>query len=170
MYQVGDLVVYGVHGVCRISAFQERMVDHVKRQYMVLEPTNREGSQYLIPTHNPVAMNKISCLLNKQELETLVTSRKIRTENWIADENKRKQFYRDMSGSGSRESMLQTLYTLYCHRERQHAMGKKLHICDENFLHDAEKVLSGEIEAVLGVSAPEALNYLRKMLVAQVEA
>ena len=42
--------------------------------------------------------------------------------------------------------------------------GKEVHICDENFLHDAEKILAGEIQAVLGYTNAEALEYLASRL------
>ena len=101
---------------------------------------------------------------SKEEWENLLASPAVHTSNWIADENKRKQSYRELAGSGCRETLLQTIYSIYAHRTAQKALGKRLHMCDENFLHDAEKMLSSEIEAVLGLSAPEALDYLRTSL------
>ena len=160
MYQVGQLVVYGIHGVCRISQIQDRVVDRVSRRYLVLEPVNRSGSQYFVPMHNPAAMQKLSPLLSPEELTALLSSERVRTDCWIVDENRRKQFYRELSGSGSREKLAQTVYNLYLHRKRQKSCGKRLHICDENFLHDAEKILAGEIQAVLGYTNAEALEYL----------
>ena len=160
MYQVGQLVVYGIHAVCGISQIQDRVVDRVSRRYLVLEPVNRSGSQYFVPMHNPAAMQKLSPLLSPEELTALLSSESVRTDCWIVDENRRKQFYRELSGSGSREKLAQTVYNLYLHRQRQKSCGKRLHICDENFLHDAEKILAGEIQAVLGYTNAEALEYL----------
>ena len=164
MFQQGELAIYGVHGVCRVTEIQERIVNRVKQQYLVLEPVGRGGSQYLVPMHNAAAMSKLSRLASREELEALLVSPTVRSSNWIPDENKRKQSYRDLTCSGSRESLLQTVYTLYAHRTAQKAIGKRLHMCDENFLHDAERILSSEIETVLGLSTPEALSYLRTSL------
>lgn len=164
MFQLGQLVVYGFHGVCRVSDIQDRVVDRVKRQYLVLEPTRRGGGQFLVPMHNAAAMGKISGLLSQQEIEELLASEAVHTFNWIPDENRRKQRYRELTGACSRVNLAQTLYSLYVHRQRQGTVGKKLHICDDNLLHDAEKILSGEIEAVLGYSSTDALEYLRRQL------
>jgi len=34
MYQMGEFVVYGVHGVCLVSQIQERRVDRMTQQYL----------------------------------------------------------------------------------------------------------------------------------------
>lgn len=164
MFQLDELVVYGVHGVCRIKEVQERVVNKAAQQYLVLEPVGKCDSQYMVPTQNAAAMSKLKKLITKEEWEALLSSPDVHTSNWIADENKRKQSYRDITGSGTREALLQTVYTLYAHRDNQKAVGKRLHMCDENFLHDAEKMLSSEIETVLGISGADALDYLRTSL------
>lgn len=164
MFQLGELVVYGVHGVCRVSQIQEQVVDRVPRQYLVLEPVSKGGSQYMVPMHNAVAMSKLTQLLSPKELEELFQNDAVYKSNWIPDENRRKQFYREQSGAVDRQTLMQTIHTLYTHRDGLREQGKKLHVCDENFLHDAEKVLSGEIAAVLSLNAQEALQYLRNHL------
>lgn len=164
MFQVDELVVYGVHGVCRVKETQEHVVNKVRQQYLVLESTGKSGSQFMVPIQNTAAMSRLTALISKEEWENLLASPAVHTSNWIADENRRKQSYRELAGSGCRETLLQTIYSIYAHRTAQKALGKRLHMCDENFLHDAEKMLSSEIEAVLGLSAPEALDYLRTSL------
>lgn len=164
MFQLGELVVYGVHGVCRVKEVQERMVNKVTQQYLVLEPVGKKGSQYMVPMQNEAAMSRVSGLISKEEWEALLASPKVHTSCWIPDENKRKQSYRELNGAGTREGLLQTLYSIYAHRAAQKAAGRRLHMCDENFLHDAEKILSGELEAVFSLSGPEALSYLRTSL------
>ena len=42
MFQLGELVVYGIHGVCRVKEVQERMVNRVSQQYLVLEPVGKQ--------------------------------------------------------------------------------------------------------------------------------
>ena len=164
MFQLGELVVYGIHGVCRVKEVQERMVNRVSRQYLVLEPVGKQGSQYMVPMQNEVAMSRVSGLISKEAWEALLASPKVHTVFWIQDENKRKQSYRELTGSGTRETLLQTVYSIYAHRSAQKAAGRRLHMCDENFLHDVEKILAGELEAVMGITGPEALTLLRTSL------
>ena len=58
MYQAGDRVLYGMHGVCCVKAAEERVLDGTKRLFLVLEPEGQTGCQYLVPTHNAAAMAK----------------------------------------------------------------------------------------------------------------
>ena len=164
MYQTGDKVVYGMHGVCVVADLEEREVDHRRVVYMILEPLGQQGSRYMVPTHNAAAMAKVKPMLNRDALESLLESETIREDAWILDENKRKQCYRELITSGDRQKLIQMVNSLYRHRRTQIASGKKIHICDENFLRDAEKQLAGEISVVLNMESTEALQYLRKKL------
>ena len=99
MYQVSQLVVYGVHGVCRITHMEERRVDRQMVNYFVLEPLSQPGSQYLIPCGNPAALAKMRPLLEKQQLLALLRG-DLNEEPWIPNENLRKQYYRQILNSG----------------------------------------------------------------------
>ena len=162
MYQIGDQVVYGIHGVCRVVDQEERVVDRKKVVYMALEPMEQEGSRYLIPTHNPVAMSKVKPMLTNEELTALLESKEALEDNWIRDENQRKQTYRELISSGDRVRLMQMVRTLYRHKAEQLTAGRKVHICDDNFLRDAEKLLCSEIAAVSGITLEEAKLLLRK--------
>lgn len=164
MYQVGDQVVYGIHGVCRVVDLEERVIDRKRVSYLALEPVGQDGSRYLVPTHNQVAMAKIRKMLSPEELKHLLASDEIRVDGWIRDENQRKQVYREKISSGDRAVLMQLICTLYRHKAEQLAAGKKVHQCDENFLRDAEKLLAGEIAIVMEMEFPQALSFLREQL------
>lgn len=164
MYQVGDRVLYGIHGVCCVKKAEERMLDGTRRLFLVLEPEGQDGCQYLIPTHNAAAMAKLRPLLTKQALQLLLSSDQVRKSEWITDENRRKSTYRELIAGGDTAVLLQMIYSLYRHQIEQSQQGKKFHQCDENFLRDAEKQLAGEISVVLDMESTEALQYLRRKL------
>ena len=164
MVQAGDLVVYGMHGVCRVVEEEKRVIDRKTVTYLVLEPVGQTGSRYLVPTHNASAMAKIRPMLTKQTLEGLITGEEAKADAWIPDEGQRKQVYRELIGSGDRVRLLQMVRTLYRHKKAQTAAGKKVHLCDDNFLRDAEKLLASEISVVLEMDADQAKQYLRAKL------
>lgn len=164
MYKTGDQVVYGIHGVCRVAAEESRVVDRKKVTYLVLEPVGQEGSRYLVPTHNAAAMGKLRSMLSPNELQELLASQEIRTDGWIRDENLRKQTYRELISSGDRASLMKMIHTLYNHKTAQSAAGKKVHLCDENFLRDAEKLLASEVSIVLGLEPEQARKYIKEHL------
>lgn len=164
MYQVGEKVVYGSHGVCCVVGQEERVIDKRNVTYLALEPVGQGGSRFLVPTHNAVAMGKLRHMLQREELDVLLSSAEIRTDGWIKDENQRKQTYRELIGSGDRQKLLNMVYTLYRHKAAQSAAGKKVHLCDENFLRDAEKLLVSEISMVLDLAPEQAKEYIRSQL------
>ena len=164
MYQVGELVVYGMHGVCRVVSEEERLVDKKRLHYLALEPLSNGNSRFLVPTQNAAVMAKIQPILSKEELETMITSEDVKTGRWIQEENQRKQAYRELIGSGDRKKLMRMVHTLYRHKADQTAAGKKNHLCDENFLHDAEKLLIGEISIVLHLEPEQARAYIHKNL------
>ena len=164
MYRAGDRVLYGIHGVCVITQEEKKIVDRKMVTYLVLEPLGHTGSRYLVPTHNTNAMEKIRPILSREEMECLLASPEIRQDSWIPDEGGRKQHYRELLGSGDRERLLRMLYTVYGHKQRQLSAGRKFHMCDENFLRDAEKILAGEISAVMQLEPDRAKVFIREHL------
>ena len=167
MYQLGDKVVYGSHGVCCVAGQEERLVDKRTVTFLALEPVGQGGSRFLVPTHNAVAMSKLRHMLKPEELDALLQSEGIRADVWIRDENQRKQSYREMISGGDRQKLLAMIHTLYRHKAAQQAVGKRVHLCDENFLRDAEKLLISEIAIVLDMEPDQAKQYLRAKLKAE---
>ena len=167
MYQIGDQVVYGIHGVCNIVEQEKRVVDRKTVTYLVLEPVGQDGSRYLVPTHNQAAMGKLRPMLSPAELENLLHSSEIREDGWIREENLRKAAYKELITSGDRAGLLKMIYSLYNHKKNQMASGKKVHLADDNFLRDAEKLLASEISVVMNLPADEARAYLRKEMKAE---
>ena len=164
MYQVGEYVVYGVQGVCRVLGTEKQLVNRKRTEFLVLEPLARGESKFYLPTQNPTAMGKIQPILARQQMEQLLASLEIRQGCWIREENLRKQHYRNLLTSGDRTLLLQMLAAVYQHRDEQDAAGKKFHQCDDNFMRDAEKLLCSEISLVMEMEVTQARDYLRTHL------
>ena len=160
MYEVGQKVVYGIHGVCDILDLEIKTVDRKKISYFVLTPVDQPGAIFYVPAENPVALKKLSQLLTKQELEDLLSSVDKSKDAWVPDENRRKLRYKDLLGSGDRKEILEMICALHIHKEEQLQKGKKFHLCDENFLHDAQRLLCSEISLVMEKTKEEAMAYL----------
>lgn len=160
MYQVGQQVVYGIHGVCKILDVEIKTVDRKKISYFVLEPLDQPGARFYIPAENPVALKKISPLMTGEELNALLSSVDKSKAAWVEDENQRKLRFRELIGSGDRKALLEMVCALHIHQAEQVKKGKKFHLCDENFLRDGEKLLCSEIALVMEKSPEEAVSYL----------
>ena len=164
MYNPGDTVVYGVHGVCVVREVTTRTIDKKERTYFVLHPVSEKGDSFFVPTDNQVALSKIRSLLTRTQFEELFSSEISGDDYWIPDENQRKMRYREMISCGDRTVLVGILRALYAHKANQLAQGKKFHMCDENFLRDAQKLLCSELSYVLQISQADAVDYIQRCL------
>ena len=164
MLLVGSQVVYGIHGVCSIIEVEVRRIDRKNVEYFVLEPKDQPGARFYVPVHNQVACAKLRPLLTKEELEALILSDATHQDCWVADENHRKQKYRELINSADRAALISMIRALNQHKEDQLAAGRKFHLCDENFLRDAKKILTSEFSLVLGLSPAEVNAYIEAKL------
>lgn len=162
MFQVGDQVLYGIHGVCKILEMQVQTVNRKKVEYYVLEPVSQIGSRYFVPSQNQVAASKLRPILSKAEIEELLSGEASRQNCWIQDENQRKQYYKELITSGDRAALISMLRALYQHKEQQMETGKKFHISDANFMRDAEKVIYSEFSMVLDIPYDQIEKYIWK--------
>jgi RNA polymerase-interacting CarD/CdnL/TRCF family regulator len=50
--------------------------------------------------------------------------------------------------------------SLQLHRQQLLEAGRKFHMCDENFLKDAKRIISTEVSQILEITPREAEEYL----------
>ena len=160
MFVQGDRVVYGIHGVCSVVDLQTRRVDKKDIEYYVLEPVDQPGTRYFVPTQNKAAAAKLQPILTREALDELLHSEDVDKNAWIEDEGRRKQYYRELINSGDRTALVCMVRTLHKQKKTQLSAGRKFHLCDENFLRDAQKLLSSEFALVLGIQAGEVEDYV----------
>lgn len=164
MYQVGERLMYGLHGVCRVVREEQRRVDGRTLTYLTLEPVGQRGACFLVPTQNAVAMARLRPLPARDVMEQLLHEGPDLPDAWIPEESLRKQRYREYITGAEEEKLIRMVCALYRHRERQRSAGKKCHVSDENFLRDAEKLLCGEVAAVMGLEEDQARSLIRQRL------
>ena len=62
--------------------------------------------------------------------------------------------------TGDRKELVKMIKTLYLYRQKQQAAGKKIHVCDEHFLKEAERILYDEFAFVLRIDREKILDYI----------
>lgn len=153
MYQIGQQVLYGIHGVCAVTAIEPMRFGKTKSDYYILQPAAQPDSKYYIPVNNAAAVAKLRPLLTRQELMDLLHSECVRRDVWVSDENQRKLKFRELLAQGDRADILSMIYCLHRHKKAQLLQGRKFHQCDEGFLKDAEKLMNAEFSHVLGMES-----------------
>ena len=160
MFKVNDVVVYGSHGVCEIVSIEEQKIGGETKKYFVLKPKNDKGATFYVPTWNEKAWGKMRKVMTKEDVDALIDSMPNKTLTWIANENERKETYKQILASGDQAAIISMVQALFSHKKEREADGKRLHMSDEHFMKDAEQILYNEWQYVLNVDKAGLMDYI----------
>lgn len=163
-FQVNDTVLYCSHSVCKIEEISEQEFNGKKLQYYVLKPVYDKNSTIFVPVHNPVLTAKMRPILSAEKIYALIQSMPNEPLIWVEDENLRKERYKAIIANGNCEELVALIRTIYLHQQAQKEKGKKLHVSDEHFLKDAEKMLHDEFAYVLKIKPDQVLPFIMKQI------
>ncbi len=164
MAQVGQIVLYGTEGACRISEICKMKVGHKREEYYVLRPIHREGATVFVPLNNEVLLSKMRPLLSREEIHELIDRVSMEVPLWIEDASERKAEYQRILLSTQREELLRMIRALYQRRSQLRERGKHLRGSDEQMLRDAEKLLNDEFALVLEIKPREVPEYIQSRI------
>ncbi len=165
MFGVGDTVLYGSQGVCRIVGTDEKELGDTVVQYYVLKPFGDENSTVFVPLSNKELVSKMRSVMSSDEIHGMIKEMPDEETMWIEDDNQRKQKYHEVLLEGDRKKLVRLIKTLHIREEIQNKKGRRLHQSDEMVLKQAEKLLYGEFAAVLHIKPEEVLP----MILAEIE-
>lgn len=163
-FQVNDSVLYGSEGVCRITDICEQDFMGARAQYYVLKPVYTPGSTVFVPAANETLVAKMRRILSPDEIRCLIKTMPDEATLWIDDDNTRRARYAEILQNGDRAELVGLIKALYHRREAQQAKGRKLHVADERYLRDAEKVLYDEFAHVLRIKRDEVLPFIMEQI------
>jgi len=160
MYQINDLVLYGMDGVCKVEAITEQSFHGTTREYYVLKPLSKNAATIYVPTENEALKQKMRRVLSKEEIYALIRTIPTQESLWIEDETERKERYREILACGDRIQMVRMIKSLYLHQQEQQKKGRKLHLSDERFFKEAERILYDEFALVLNIRPEQVLPFI----------
>ncbi len=162
MFSVGDLVVYGKTGVCRVEGQCEKeLLKNQKRMYYVLKPANSDNSVIYAPTDSDKVF--IRPIISKSEAEELIL--KIPQ---ISEENGKriltKEEYEEKIKTHRCEDLVGLTNNLYNKKKSALENRKKPGFVDEKYMALAEKLLFGELAAALEIPIEDVKKYISQKL------
>ncbi len=160
MFQVNDTILYGVHGVCRITDITTKNLCGNTMEYYVLQQVYDMKSVLFVPTQNPALTDKMKKILSPAEIYDMIQAMPDEKTIWIPNEPQRKERYAAILKSGDRTELIRMIKTLHLHKNEQLQKGKKMHMADERFLHDAESLLHEEFAHVLKIKREQVLPFI----------
>lgn len=162
MFQIGETVLYGTEGVCRITEVMQMKCGGTRAEYYVLKPIYRGGATIYVPLGNERLLERMRRVLSAQEIDELLQSVTQEELAWIDDANERRQEYAKILTAGDRRDIVRLIRALYLRRQALVSVGKHLRTSDEQLLRDAEKLLNDEFALVLNIPQHEVPEYIRR--------
>ena len=157
MFCVGQTVLYGSNGVCVVDDVTEKRIGKTKMQYYVLKPLCNNTSTLFVPTANQQLVSKMRRILTEDEAEAILRDLPP-CGDWNDNKQERSEQFRAIITEGSCVELIRLIRLVRTHEQEQLAGGKRLHITDERFLKEAEKMVCEEFSLVLHISRDEVLE------------
>lgn len=160
MLDLNSVVVYSPYGVCKVDSIIERKLGSEIRKYYVLAPIGQDTSSYLIPTTSPIIETKIKPVLSKKEILELIKVIPDQEIKWVENDNERKQYFQEIIRKADRKELIALIKAIYIHQDSLKDKKKRLHAVDEQYFHDAEKLIYDEISYVLEIDKEQVIPYI----------
>ena len=167
MYGVGDLILYGRTGVCRVEEINEEEVvrgaGENPRQYYILRPLYQNCS-----IRTPVSGGKVYSrpIISGPEARRLIERiPEVDAEPYHnRNLNQLREHYREWLERFDCEALIGMTKSLYLKKKEAEAQKRKFGAVDERFMREAENLLYGEFAAALDIDRDKVENYIAKSL------
>lgn len=155
MFQVGDLIIYGNNGVCRVENIGSMEMQGIPsdRVYYTLVPVYEKKSKLFTPVDNAkVVMRPV---LTEQEANDLIDHLTEVQVFTIEDEKNKDLIFKEAFKKCDCMELVRIIKTIYEKKLARQAQGKKITAGDERYFKMAEDTLFGELAVALGIEKKE---------------
>lgn len=160
MFNIGDNVLYGSDGVCKITEITKKDFGEISATYYVLKPIFTNRSTFFVPAENEKLTSKMHAVLTKEELQNIID--KSGKLIWQDDDVIRKDEFRAIVSSGDIEKIVSMFKAILAHKNEIEALGKKLHKADEAAYKEAQKIIYEEFAMSSELTKDDVLDMMCK--------
>lgn len=160
MFSVGEFIVYGTTGVCRIEEICSLKMSGVSKDklYYAMAPVESKGSKVYVPVDNEKAV--LRPVLIKDEAIKLVEEIPSIDLLWVSDERQREEIYKKAYRTCDCREWIKIIKTLYLRKMSRIAEGKKTTVMDGRYLNMAEEKLYTELSLALEMDKERVIEYI----------
>ncbi len=161
MYQVGDLIIYGMTGVCEVTDITTIQMSGILKDklYYVLRPYYNSGSKVFTPVDNAkTVMRKI---MTKEEALSLIDEIPEINEMDISNDKLCDEIYRKLIQSCESRKWVKLIKTSTHRRQVRLRQGKKSMTTDDRYLKLAKENLYSELAIPLNLSKEEVESFIQ---------
>ncbi len=155
MFQVGDYIVYGSNGICRVEEITHPDIEGSTpdKLYYVLVPEKTRDSRLFCPTDNNRVV--LRSVITAEEAKALLEEVKEIEPLKIQSERQRDDTYKKAMKSCDLRQCVQMIKALLIRKEEREANGKKVTVTDERYMKLAEDGLYSELALAMGIDREE---------------
>lgn len=152
MFEVGDYIVYGQNGICKVEdiTYPDFGLVGEKRLYYVLIPEKTKDSRLFCPTDNSKIL--IRRVISAEEAMSIMEESKSIEPLQIENERMRDNSYKTAMKSCDPRQNVSMLKTLLIRKKEREDIGKKITATDERYLKQTEEGLFSELSMATGIS------------------
>lgn len=155
MFHVGDYIVYGSNGICRVEEITHPDIAGIDEDklYYVLVPEKTRGSRLFCPTDNSrVVLRRV---ITAEEADALMEEVCKIEPLKVESERLRDDSYKKAMKSCDLRQCVKVIKALLIRKQEREANGKKVTVTDERYMKLAEEGLYGELALVMGKDREE---------------
>ena len=164
MYELGDYIIYGNHGVCRVEEIGSLDISGVDKsiECYTLQPVFSKASTLYTPVDNDkVSMRKV---ITNDEALALIKQIPDTPLLWIENDKQREEAYKVALRDRDCIDWVKIIKTLFVRKQERVSQGKKLTFTDEKYLGIAQDLLYGELSIAMDMDKEEIENLVVERL------
>ncbi len=166
MFEVGDVIVYGSNGVCRVKSISPSKDQKEKgRLYYELSPVYRDCVIYTPADNQKVFMRPV---ISREDAEALIDEIPSICAQGYHNRVLRQltEHYEEAIRSHDCRELVRMLMSLYSKRQELESQKRKFGLVDERYMKRAEELLHGELAVALGLEIEEVQPYIEQRVAA----
>ena len=160
MFNIGDYMVCGGNGVCKVENIGTLEVGGIPNDgvYYTLVPVYASESKVFTPVDNKkIVMRPV---ISKEEAWDLIDNIKAIETLWIEDDKKREVVYKESLHKYDCKELVRIIKTSYLRQQSRIAEGKKVTAADKKYFQMAEESLYGELAIALEIEKDKVKEYI----------
>jgi CarD family transcriptional regulator len=151
MLNIGDLVIYSGHGICKVDDICDQTYSGNTKTYYVLHPLeNSHELTISIPVDNPKV--NMSRIIQSDEAREILESFQSPGADWIENNHNRVQIYNDIVRKGNRKEIARVVHTLIRRKQQSELHDKKFGEQDKRLLFSIQNILFNELAISLNTT------------------
>ena len=160
VFNIGELVVYGINGVFLIEDIRVEAVLGNNVNYYVLKPmTDKNASLVFVPVENEVLTAEMRHIVSADRAnELLLSIPGVAAADWCEDSRRRADSFKQTIKSGDHTAMIAMIKSIIESGKRRLAIGKKNYLVDENVMKKAQRLLASEFSLAIGCEEEKMLE------------